>query len=96
MDPMDEYYHNDAPTQEVEHNGGDNLDRSPAPPQSSANAVGAVGTGGDHSKIFVGALSWQTTEESLRVHFERYGPVQSVEVVRDRHTGGTYKEATSD
>jgi RNA recognition motif-containing protein len=47
------------------------------------------GSGGDHSKIFVGALSWQTTEESLRVHFGQYGPVQSVEVVRDRHTGGT-------
>jgi cobalamin biosynthesis Mg chelatase CobN len=46
-------------------------------------------SGGDHSKIFVGALSWQTTEESLRVHFGQYGPVQSVEVVRDRHTGGT-------
>jgi RNA-binding protein Musashi len=38
-------------------------------------------------KIFVGGLSWQTTEESLRWHFEQYGPVVSVEVMRDRVTG---------
>jgi RNA-binding protein Musashi len=41
----------------------------------------------DAGKIFVGGLSWQTTEESLRWHFEQYGPVQSVEVMKDRHTG---------
>lgn len=41
----------------------------------------------DHVKIFVGGLSWQTTEESLRWHFETYGEVVSVEVMRDRHTG---------
>lgn len=41
----------------------------------------------DHGKIFVGGLSWQTTEESLRWHFEQYGPVFSVEVMRDRITG---------
>ena len=41
----------------------------------------------DQGKIFVGGLSWQTTEESLRWHFEQYGPVLSVEVMRDRNTG---------
>lgn len=41
----------------------------------------------DADKIFVGGLSWQTTEESLRYHFEQYGPVVSVEVMRDRVTG---------
>ena len=95
---MDDYYHNAPPPQDLEqhHGGGDNnLDRPPpVPTQSSGSVTGGggdrAGTGGDHSKIFVGALSWQTTEESLRVHFERYGPLQSVEVVRDRHTGGTY------
>lgn len=38
-------------------------------------------------KIFVGGLSWQTNEESLRWHFEQYGPVLNVEVMRDRVTG---------
>jgi len=41
----------------------------------------------DADKIFVGGLSWQTTEESLRYHFEQYGPVTSVEVMKDRNTG---------
>lgn len=41
----------------------------------------------DQGKIFVGGLSWQTTEESLRWHFEQYGPVVTVEVMRDRATG---------
>lgn len=41
----------------------------------------------DADKIFVGGLSWQTTEESLRYHFEQYGPVASVEVMKDRNTG---------
>lgn len=44
----------------------------------------------DAAKIFVGGLSWQTTEEPLRWHFEQYGTVVSVEVMRDRHTGGNY------
>jgi RNA-binding protein Musashi len=41
----------------------------------------------DQSKIFVGGLSWQTTEESLQFHFEQFGPVASVDVMRDRITG---------
>ena len=41
----------------------------------------------DECKIFVGGLSWQTTEESLRYHFEQFGTVVSVEVMRDRNTG---------
>ena len=41
----------------------------------------------DQGKIFVGGLSWSTTEESLRFHFEQYGPVESVQVMRDRNTG---------
>lgn len=41
----------------------------------------------DQGKIFVGGLSWQTTEESLRWHFEQFGPVASVEVMKDRNTG---------
>jgi len=41
----------------------------------------------DSAKIFVGGLSWQSTEVSLRKHFEQYGNVVSVEVMRDRNTG---------
>jgi len=44
-------------------------------------------SGMDEAKIFVGGLSWQTTEETLRYHFEQYGEVKAVEVMRDRNTG---------
>ncbi|KAL7537274.1 hypothetical protein ACHAXR_007706 [Thalassiosira sp. AJA248-18] len=50
---------------------------------STAGAAAAI----DAAKIFVGGLSWQTTEETLRYHFEQYGEVASVEVMRDRNTG---------
>lgn len=44
------------------------------------------GSSVDLAKIFVGGLSWQTNEDSLRYHFEQYGEVASVEVMRDRNT----------
>jgi uncharacterized membrane protein YgcG len=55
---------------------------------ASPSSKPAAASGGlDQGKIFVGGLSWQTTEESLRWHFEQYGPVVSVEVMKDRVTG---------
>mmetsp|Transcript_16830 Transcript_16830/g.25449 ORF Transcript_16830/g.25449 Transcript_16830/m.25449 type:complete len:362 (+) Transcript_16830:108-1193(+) len=54
---------------------------------ASPNKGGGGQTQIDADKIFVGGLSWQTTEESLRYHFEQYGPVLSVEVMKDRVTG---------
>lgn len=53
---------------------------SPTPARAAAPLL-------DQGKIFVGGLSWQTNEESLRWHFEQYGKVVSVEVMRDRNTG---------
>ena len=47
----------------------------------------SVTSGLDQGKIFVGGLSFSTTEESLRFHFEQYGEVVSVEVMKDRNTG---------
>lgn len=41
----------------------------------------------DDSKIFVGGLSWQTTEESLQYYFEQFGTVSKVDLMRDRNTG---------
>ncbi len=37
--------------------------------------------------IFVGNLSWQTTETELRTAFERYGRVNTVRVMTDRSSG---------
>ena len=38
-------------------------------------------------KLFVGSLSWNTTDASLRAGFERFGPVSDAKVVTDRETG---------
>lgn len=37
--------------------------------------------------IFVGNLSYQSTEDSVRNLFEQYGEVSDVRIVKDRETG---------
>ena len=39
------------------------------------------------NKIFVGGLSWGTTDESLRAAFEPFGEVVDARVIKDRDTG---------
>ncbi|GKY92362.1 hypothetical protein MPSEU_000207100 [Mayamaea pseudoterrestris] len=67
---------------------------SPAAQQTSSTEIAAtqhappINSSADvEGRLFVGGLSWQTTEESLRWHFEQYGQVASVEIMRDRMTG---------
>jgi len=38
-------------------------------------------------KLFVGGLSWNTTDEGLREAFARFGQVVEAKVVSDRETG---------
>jgi RNA recognition motif-containing protein len=38
-------------------------------------------------KIFVGNLSWKTSEEQLKAHFEVYGQVLSAKIVTDKVSG---------
>lgn len=38
-------------------------------------------------KLFVGGLSWDTTDQSLRACFEAYGEVVDAKVILDRETG---------
>jgi RNA recognition motif-containing protein len=38
-------------------------------------------------KLFVGGLSWDTTDESLRGAFSRFGQVVEAKVISDRDTG---------
>jgi RNA recognition motif-containing protein len=38
-------------------------------------------------KLFVGGLSWGTTDASLRAAFERFGEVTEAKVITDRESG---------
>jgi len=38
-------------------------------------------------KIFVGNLSWKTTEDQLKAHFEAFGKVVSAKIIIDQMTG---------
>ena len=39
------------------------------------------------TKIYVGNLSYDSTEQSIRTLFEQHGTVESVNVIEDRQTG---------
>ena len=39
------------------------------------------------TKIYVGNVSWRSTEDELREFFAQFGEVQSVTVVTDKETG---------
>lgn len=39
------------------------------------------------SKLFIGGLSWNTTDDSLRARFEEFGEVTDAIVIKDRDTG---------
>ncbi|MBW2461990.1 MAG: RNA-binding protein [Deltaproteobacteria bacterium] len=39
------------------------------------------------SKLFVGGLSWDTTDDSLKAAFEEFGGVSEAKVITDRDTG---------
>eukprot|EP00741_Cyanophora_paradoxa_P004716 tig00000826_g4577.t2 len=45
------------------------------------------GGGGASYKLFVGGLSWGTTNDGLRAAFEKYGNVTEAKVITDYETG---------
>mmetsp|Transcript_35502 Transcript_35502/g.87287 ORF Transcript_35502/g.87287 Transcript_35502/m.87287 type:complete len:640 (+) Transcript_35502:385-2304(+) len=61
--------------------GGPGL--APRPPLSSLG-VKRVPGGSMSTKIFVGGISWSTTDEEFLKHFERYGPVAAAHVMKYR------------
>ena len=38
-------------------------------------------------KLFVGGLAWKTSDDGLRVAFERFGEIVEAKVITDRETG---------
>ncbi|KAL2645026.1 hypothetical protein R1flu_012613 [Riccia fluitans] len=41
----------------------------------------------DQGKLFIGGISWETTEEKLRDYFKAYGEVAETVIMKDRATG---------
>ena len=41
----------------------------------------------DQGKLFIGGISWDTTEEKLKDHFGNFGDVINASVMRDKNTG---------
>lgn len=38
------------------------------------------------NKLFVGSLSWNTTDDTLAQFFSQVGPIKSAKVIKDRNT----------
>ncbi len=40
-----------------------------------------------NKKLFIGGLSWNTSEERLREAFEQFGDLDDIRIITDRETG---------
>jgi len=73
-----EEYHDDQMNGDVQNGGG----------QGGENASSNQGPGRDDDrKLFVGGLSWETSDKELREHFGNYGEIESINVKTDPNTG---------
>ena len=50
-------------------------------------ADGLLEMDSDQGKLFIGGISWETTEEKLKEYFENYGDVVQTMVMRGKTTG---------
>jgi RNA-binding protein Musashi len=41
----------------------------------------------DVGKLFIGGISWETSEEKLKSYFQAYGDVVEAVIMKDRATG---------
>eukprot|EP01120_Amphizonella_sp_Union-15-10_P015399 TRINITY_DN7921_c0_g1_i1.p1 TRINITY_DN7921_c0_g1~~TRINITY_DN7921_c0_g1_i1.p1 ORF type:complete len:262 (-),score=63.07 TRINITY_DN7921_c0_g1_i1:23-808(-) len=42
---------------------------------------------GPDNKVFIGGLSWQTTPQTLQMHFAQFGDIEEVKIIMDKQTG---------
>ncbi|XP_053678760.1 RNA-binding protein squid-like isoform X2 [Anopheles nili] len=91
-----------ADVQDAEMNGAaqenqDNCNNQPQTDQSTGNGntepASANGSTESHTvrdddrKLFVGGLSWETSDKELKDHFSQYGDIESINVKTDPNTG---------
>lgn len=76
MEPNNERSNEETPAQSFDENENNDNDQS------------ELGDGEDvQGKIFIGGLSWSTTESTLRYYFEKYGELSDVALMLDKKTG---------
>ncbi|EEB19943.1 RNA-binding protein squid, putative [Pediculus humanus corporis] len=67
---------------------GDTEMKEPDPQQNGSTENGTTeSTNNDDRKLFVGRLSWETTDKELREHFSQFGEIESVSVKTDPASG---------
>ncbi|KAE9102555.1 hypothetical protein PF010_g14062 [Phytophthora fragariae] len=76
------------PQQQMEHHHGGGIDKT--------------GTSVQPGKLFIGGVSWETTEETLTQHFGKYGVLTDAALMKDKYTGQprgfgfvTFEDATA-
>lgn len=71
------------------NNGDGSVEAQDGGAEAGAQDSGAADAPGrdDDRKLFVGGLSWETTEKELRDYFSKYGPIDSINVKTDPTTG---------
>lgn len=70
--------------QEVEQNGGEQQQQE----NNGANgSTDSAPVRDDDRKLFVGGLSWETSDKELKEHFGQYGEIESINVKTDPNTG---------
>ncbi|XP_050095902.1 RNA-binding protein squid-like [Anopheles aquasalis] len=79
--------------EETQENGNTNQPGAGGGGGSSADQAGGGRSSGegnardDDRKLFVGGLSWETTDKELKEHFSTYGEIESINVKTDPVTG---------
>ena len=51
------------------------------------NPAAAISSDPTAGKCFIGGISWDTTQDGLRYHFEKFGKLSDVVLMKDRYTG---------
>ncbi|XP_043281051.1 RNA-binding protein squid isoform X2 [Venturia canescens] len=70
---------------ETENGGGDATENGQESQED--RSAGANQESLNDRKLFVGGLSWETTDKELRDHFGTYGDIESINVKTDPNTG---------
>ncbi|KAL9899715.1 RNA-binding protein squid-like isoform 1-T1 [Glossina fuscipes fuscipes] len=75
-----EDFSQDVSTMNEKENGG-------STGNTNGNANEFTNARDDDRKLFVGGLSWETSEKELREHFGKFGEIESINVKTDSQTG---------